>query len=161
MAMRRSSHAAGRDRVLVVSVLTVLLGLRLVGSSLAGPEPAAGVGAQGSQPRTSSILPSTAASPLVVEVHITSDLTPPRGRPLAPRPDTVVAFQEDDPRAYLSKMAALRFRRRLTTPTAPDPYQASLNPTIYIVDAATPTAHDCSVMRAPADQRCRFSEPVS
>jgi hypothetical protein len=48
--------------------------------------------------------------------------------------------RDEDPRAYLGEMAALRYQRRLATATTRDPYQASLNPAVYLARDATPGA---------------------
>ena len=160
MARRLPSRADRRDRFLVIGVLTMLLGLGLIGSSLAGPEPYPEVVAKRPYLPATAILPSTATSPLVVKEHVSRGLAPSRGHPLALRPANVVAPREDDPREYLSKMAELQRRHFAGQNRPPDPYQASLNPVLYDGDftiAATPIAHAA----APHLQRMDILESLS
>jgi hypothetical protein len=144
-----SCLAAGRDLLLVIGVLTMLLVLGLVGSGLADPEPSPKVVTQGPYQPARTIVPSTTrASPFVVEEHLSRELASHPGHPLASRPANVVVSIDDDPREYLRKMAVLQ-RRLSGQDSPPDPYQASLNPAVYVgyftIDA-TPIAHVCSAI---------------
>jgi hypothetical protein len=156
VAIRRPSLAGGRDPLLVVGVLTMMLGLGTVGSGLVGPEPFPEEAAEAMYPPARTDLPGTAASPLAVGDRVSSGSTCHSGHPHASRPGTaVLASIDDDPREYLSKMAAMRYRHRVATATTPDPYQASLNPAVYLAGDTTPIAHDGSPTRVPHNQLCR------
>src|SRR3954470_6088142 len=101
------SPADGRDLFLVIAVLAMMLGLGLIGSGLATVDPYPTVVAKGSYPLDRRILPGTTASPVMVTDRFSSAPACPPGHPLASGPGAVdLAPIEDDPRAYLSKMAA-------------------------------------------------------
>jgi len=60
-----------------------------------------------------------------------------------------------DQRRYLSKMAALPYQRRSATASALDPYQASLDPAVYLVnDAPLPTMNG-DPSRVALSQGCK------
>src|SRR4051812_42722623 len=143
--MRVPSRADGRDLLLFVAVLTIMLGLGLAGSGPVSLEPLPREAAEGSSPPARTVLPGTAASSLMIKDHVSNA---PSCRPahlLASPPGTVVfASIDEDPREYLSKMATLRYRRRVSAATTLDPYQASLNSAVYVAGDTTPIAHDGS-----------------
>jgi hypothetical protein len=108
----------------VVAVLTMMLGLGLAGSGLVSPAPLPQEAVQGSYPPARTVLLGTAASSLAVGGSFSSDPACHLGHPLASRPGGVVpAWSDDDLRQYLRQMAALRYRRRVSTATTLDPYQ--------------------------------------
>lgn len=157
--MRVPPRADGRDRLLVAGVLAMMLGLGMASSALVGPEPLPEETAAGSDPPVGIVLPGNAASPLAVGNRVGGDPACQPGRPHASRPGTVVRGSiNDDPRGYLGKMAAMSRRHRVfadTTrvfaDTTPGPYQASLNPAVYLAGVATPTTrHDGPVQAPPS-----------
>jgi hypothetical protein len=145
VAIRVPSLSDGRDPLLVIVVLTLLLGLGVIGSALVNTEPLPRAAAEGPHPPARTVLPSTRTFPHAEADHFSSDLVSRSGHSLLPRPDIMgVASIDDDSREYLSKMAVLQ-RRRLTGRDRPaDPYQVSLNPGVYLADVATPIARDAA-----------------
>jgi hypothetical protein len=158
VARRLPSRADGRDLFLVIAVLAMMLGLGLIGSGLATFDPYPTVVVKESNPPVSRIQTRTTATPLIVTDRFSSAPTCHPGYPLASPPSSVVfAPNEDDPREYLSKMAAWRSRRRLTTPTSLDPYQASLNLGDHVGDftiTATPISPERSPTQVLREHRC-------
>jgi hypothetical protein len=146
------SLADGRDRLLVVGVLATLLGLGLAGAGLVGPAPHPEEAAVGAYSPAWTVPPGAAASSLAGGDRCDNDPACRPGYPPASRPGTaVLAPIAGDPREYFSEMAAMPRRRRESTATMPDPYQASLNPAVYRAGQATPIAHDGTPTSVPRD----------
>jgi hypothetical protein len=158
VARRLPASADGCDLVLAVSVLSLLFGLGLVGAGLAGAEPFPEAVATRPSPPASAVLPSTAHAPAMVTDRLSRQAACLPGTLRTMRSGSLArAPLEEDSREYLSKMTALRFRQRFTTPTALDPYQASLNLGLYVGDftvAATPITQDRSPSPVLHDHRC-------
>lgn len=158
MAMQAPPLGNGRAPLLMAGVLTLLLGLVTATSALVGPVPRQQETAERSRPPIRAVIPGAAASPLTTEDRLGSaPACPPEHSQASPPGTAVLASTDEDPRGYLQKMATLPYRRRMTTPTTLDPYQASLNPVVYLAGLATPTArHDGSVQAGAGFRRhCR------
>ena len=154
MAIRVSSLADGRGPLLVAAILAMLLGLGTATSGLLGHEPAPEEAAETSDPPIRTDLDGAAATPLALEIGFAGDSACLPKPPQASRPGTAaVASADENRQEYLGKMAAMQRRRRASAATTPDPYQASLNPAVYLVGDAPPMAHDPAT-RAPYDQPC-------
>ena len=145
--MRVPFLADRRDLLLMAGALLLLPGLGLAGAGLVGLAPYPEEAAERLHLPARTAFPDATDAPLIVEDRSTSAPSSHLGHPHASRPGTMaLAAFDEDPREYLSEMAALGFRRRLITPIAIDPYQASLDPALYvgyftIETDATPIAH--------------------
>jgi hypothetical protein len=134
-----------------------MLGLGIAGCGLVGPEARLEGAAEGSYSPARALLPSTAVAPRPYGDRFRSDPACYSGHLPASQPGPVVlAAADNDPRAYLSTMAAMRQRRHASAATARDPYQASLNPAVYLAGDGTPSAADGSPTSLPHGQLCRF-----
>jgi hypothetical protein len=152
--------ASGRNLLLVVVVLLLMLFLCTIGEPLIGRQFRREAATENSQLPSMTGVPgslsaTSSSAPLAVRDRAQSDATCHFGHSDPPRPNaSVVAAINNDPRAYLSKTAALRYSHREATAAALDPYQVSLNPSIYLVnDPALPTMDD-GTPRVARDQTC-------
>ena len=117
VAVRALSLVDGREPLLVVGVLTMMLGLTAAGAGLVGLAPLPGATAGRPHPPARTVL--SGASPLAVEDHVGSEPDPHSGCFLAsPSGAAASAPIDGDPREYLAKMTAMRLRRREPSVTA-------------------------------------------
>lgn len=157
MAMRGSCRADGRDWFLVIAVLTMMLGSGLVGLALVGPGPLPQAAMERSTSPAGAVPPGAATSPVIVTRRFISLPVCHPGAIASHAGPGEFPPLEKDHRVYLNKMAELRFRRDPATPVAFDPYQASLNPAVYVgypTTNATPILHDGAPTSVLHDRLC-------
>lgn len=144
MAMGRSPLASKRVPLRLVAILTMMLGVCIGGAGFVENKVFRKEAPAGSQryPPTVITLPG-AASSLVGKDRWRSNRFCHATQLATFWPDTAVPAPGDAaPRDYLSKMAALRYQRRTGASTALDPYQVSLNPSVYLVNEASQPLND-------------------
>lgn len=152
----RQYRSGGGVSFFVAGVVLLLVGLGAVGAGLVDRVPLR------QQIPAAAYLPAVAASPRFAASPLAT-LAAFRGNPscllgstVDPRPDaTAPVVIDEDPRHYLSKMAGLRYLDPATA-SAPDPYQASLNPSVFLTgDVMTAAIAAGSRQDAPG-QDCGF-----
>jgi hypothetical protein len=132
----------GRDLLLVVGVLALMLGLGISTMSVLAPEPSVVPGDEvGPRARIARDARATPTRVACRCARPTNDPASPLAQPI-PRPSVMARRSSGsrDAPDYLVKMTTLLRRRPPSGPT-PDPYRASLNPAVYGAGAATPTDH--------------------
>jgi hypothetical protein len=140
----------------VIGALLLVLGIGAVDSGLVVTESLQEEVPGKPRLQAVTVSPGTAASPLAAQDQFRGDPSCRVTLALSSRPaPTVLPLNKEDPRGYLSKMAALRYGRQ-TASTAPDPYQASLNPSVYFIGAGASPKMDETPRQDIPDQRCTF-----
>ena len=140
MAKGVFSASRGHPSLLTIGGLLLMLVIGAAGFGRVEHERLQEVGTVESNPLTLTVFPHV-ASPWPNQDGWTSSAWCHRGEPVGASPGaTARSTVHEDPRRYLSKMAALPYQRRSATASALDPYQASLDPAVYFVnDAPLPT----------------------
>jgi hypothetical protein len=159
VAIRGPSPGDGRGQLLAFGMFALALSLGAAG--------AVGIGADHAPSRLG---PASASAPTVpgaagplwraeAETRPRVESSRIRADPRAPPEGTaVLAFRGQDGREYLAKMAAMMRQRGAVTYVGP--YQASLDPALYLAGPATPV--DVSGREAISSQQPRrLREPVS
>lgn len=118
----------------MVGVLSTLLGVGVATAGRGDPARPRPDGTEVSSVAVGMALPETIAEQIPVGEHISAEPACPQALALLSPPNpSDVAMTNEDLRAYLSTMAALRVRRQGDAVIRSDPYQASLNPAVYVV----------------------------
>jgi hypothetical protein len=156
VANAKTCPPSWRAPLLMVGIL-LLIGLCTLGSGLAD------IHLRREAATVRSPLPEVigvseiSAPPLAVRDRIQSDFTRHYGNSAAARPEASgVAAIGDDPRAYLSTTAALRRRHHEAKAAALDPYQVSLNSSVYLAAGAASPDGDSLLMHAAITEPCWF-----
>lgn len=155
MAKGVFSASRGRPSLLTIGGLLLMLGIGAAGFGRVEHELLQEVATVESNPLTLSVVPHVASTRTNQDGR-TSNAWCHRGEPVGAAPDaTARATVHEDQRRYLSKMAALPYQRRSATASALDPYQASLDPAVYLVnDAPLPTMNG-DPSRVALSQGCK------
>ncbi len=156
MANAKTCPPSWRAPLLMVGIL-LLIGLCTLGSGLADIHLRREAATERSALAGVTDVPGISAPPLAVRDRIQSDFTCHSGNSAAARPEASgVAAIGDDPRAYLSTTAALRRRHHEAKAAALDPYQVSLNPSVYLAAGAGSPVGDSLLTHAANSQSCWF-----
>jgi hypothetical protein len=135
-----AARAERRQAFLMISVVAVVLGSGLTGAGLGGLENLRLQDAETTSVSAHIVLPITTDSPIAVGDHLSVEPACPQAHAhLSPRDSPNLAGIDEDPRGYLQAMAALRTHRPGEQVARYDPYQASLNPAVYLMRKDSPS----------------------
>jgi hypothetical protein len=116
-----------------------VLGVGLIDAGVGGPEGLREGDAEASSVPSRFVQPGTTASLLAIEDQTSVAPACPQEHPHLSRPlPPDLEVIGEDPREYLRAMAASRPRRQGDAASMSDPYQASLNPTVYLISLEKP-----------------------
>ncbi len=156
MANAKTSPSAWRAPLLMVGIL-LMIGLCTLGAGRADVHLRREAATERSSLPGVIGVSEISAPPLAVRDRIQSDFTCHSGNSAAARPEASgVAAIGDDSREYLSKTAALRRRHHEAAAAALDPYQVSLNPSVYLAAGAASPDGDSLLMHAAITEPCWF-----
>lgn len=148
--------ATGGDWLLVAGVMAMMLGLLIAGAGFVGLESPAEVAPETKNSPASSALPAPADAPPIVEHATTSgSACIPTFNSAAALGSAAAVSSDEDPRAYLARMAALPHHRAVTAATV-GPYQASLDPALYRPPGSSPFAPEGGFTAGSPSQTCPY-----